>query len=384
VSGGLIGKEQSVSEGQPKQTDSFGNPIRGRWARIVDVIFPGVFLVYLAQTAVGVIKHSDGLLTVLGMAVLAAYCVIYIYAAHSGGHQRYGQFWRCYWVLVVLLLVELPLAHEDALVMLVYLAVLTVASMYNRSAPAVAAMVLIAALLPKAIPSWHADVQWNTALAVGIVALAMYGFFGIMRSKQAVEGARGEVVRLAAENERSRIARDLHDLLGHSLTTITVKAALANRLTAIDPARAAIEIAEVEELTRRTLADVRGAVSGYRDVSLGNELATAREVLRAAGIAARLPGAIDNVEATQSQLFAWVVREGVTNVVRHSRAQTCEVRLGERFVEIVDDGIGIGGDSAGNGLTGLRERVESVGGSLSAGILTDRRGWRLRVEVPVA
>ncbi|MCW2540288.1 MAG: sensor histidine kinase [Frankiales bacterium] len=371
------------SAGEPP-TDPYGNPVRSRRARVMEIIFPGVFLIYLAQTANGVVKHTDGWLTMLGMIVVGAYCVIYIYAAHSGGHQRYGRFWQCYWVLVALLVIELPLAHEDALVMLVYLAVLTVASMYTRSAPVVAVMVLVAALLPKAIPSWHVGVQWGTALAVGIVALAMHGFFGIMRSKQAVEAARGEVVRLAAENERSRIARDLHDLLGHSLTTITVKAALANRLTAIDPARAAAEIAEVEELTRRTLADVRAAVSGYRDVSLGNELATAREVLRAAGITAQLPGAIDNVETAQSQLFAWVVREGVTNVVRHSRAQTCEVRLGDRFVEIVDDGMGIGGDSAGNGLRGLRERVESVGGSLSAGVRTDRRGWQLRVEAPVA
>ncbi len=94
------------------------------------------------------------------------------------------------------------------------------------------------------------------------------------------------MARLAAEGERSRIARDLHDLLGHSLTTITIKAGLARRLSATDPERAAAEIGEVEDIARRSLADVRAAVAGYREVSLAGELATGRELLRAAGIEA--------------------------------------------------------------------------------------------------
>src|SRR6185503_7524545 len=131
--------------------------------------------------------------------------------------------------------------------------------------------------------------------AILIVSLAMFGFFAVVRSNRALAEARLEVARLATENERARIARDLHDLLGHSLTTITVKAALANRLTGTDPARAGAEIAEVESLTRQALADVRAAVSGYREVTLANELAAAREVLRSAGISAQLPGAVDAV-----------------------------------------------------------------------------------------
>ena len=114
------------------------------------------------------------------------------------------------------------------------------------------------------MPSWHATAQYGNGLAVILVGLAMFGFFSIIRSNAELAAARSEVARLAAENERSRIARDLHDLLGHSLTTITVKAGLARRLAERgDNERAAAEIAGVEELTRRSLADVRAAVSGY-------------------------------------------------------------------------------------------------------------------------
>jgi two-component system sensor histidine kinase DesK len=263
--------------------------------------------------------------------------------------------------------------------------VLTVAARWLRALPLVVGFMLIPVVVPSQVRSWHAGPDWATALAVGIVSLAMFGFFAVLRSNAALAEARSEVARLATENERARIARDLHDLLGHSLTTITVKAALANRLAGTDPARAAAEIAEVEGLTRRALAEVRAAVSGYREVTLANELAAAREVLRSAGISAQLPGAVDAVDPRDAELFGWVVREGITNVVRHSRARSCEVRLGSRSIEITDDGrgrtTGAGAAEPGNGLAGLRERVAAAGGRLQAGPGIDGRGWRLRVEL---
>jgi two-component system, NarL family, sensor histidine kinase DesK len=191
--------------------------------------------------------------------------------------------------------------------------------------------------------------------------------------------ARTEIARLAAENERFRIARDLHDLLGHSLTTITVKAGLARQLGEADPARSGQEIAEVESLARRSLADVRAAVSNYRDVTLAGELATGRELLRAAGITAELPPAADVVDASHQELFGWVVREGLTNVVRHAHASSCAVRLSPRSVEIVDDGVG-GPVGQGNGLWGLRERLAAAGGIVDAGPVQPT-GWRLRVSL---
>jgi hypothetical protein len=122
----------------------------------------------------------------------------------------------------------------------------------------------------------------------------------------------------------------------------------------------------VEALARRSLADVRAAVSNYREVTLAGELATGRELLRAAGITAELPSAVDVVDSSHHEVFGWVVREGLTNLVRHAHASCCVLRLTTSSVEIEDDGVG-GDGSPGNGLTGLRERVAALGGVVDAG-----------------
>ena len=182
---------------------------------------------------------------------------------------------------------EIVLAHEAAFVMFIYIAILGIAYGSAWALPAAAVLTAIALFLPPAIPSWHATFDPTTAASLALVSLAMWAFFGIIRTNHELQEARAEVATLAAEAERNRIARDLHDLLGHSLTTITVKAGLAKRLADHDPARAAAEIGEVEELARRSLSDVRAAVSNYRIVTLATELATAQEVMRAGGIDAR-------------------------------------------------------------------------------------------------
>jgi two-component system sensor histidine kinase DesK len=204
----------------------------------------------------------------------------------------------------------------------------------------------------------------------------------VIHANEQLTETRAELARLAAENERIRIARDLHDLLGHSLTTITVKAGLARRLGAADPEGAVAQITEVEDLCRRVLADVRAAVSGYREVTLASELARGRELLRASGITADLPTATDVADPAHQELFGWAVREGLTNVIRHSRARSCTVRVSASSVEIVDDGQGSAA-APGNGLSGLRERAAAAGGGVDAGP-AQPTGWRLRVWVPAA
>jgi two-component system, NarL family, sensor histidine kinase DesK len=355
---------------------------RGGFMRYV---FPGLWLIYLAQAVSGVNKHARGGGAVAGYLIIVAFIVVYLVALPAAWTDNRRRSWALWVLAVVLFAAELPFAHEDATAFCVYIAVLTVAviglSHRERLFPLLAALAIATTFGPLVVPSWHAPAQYGNGLAVILVGLAMFGFFSIIRSNAELAAARSEVARLAAENERSRIARDLHDLLGHSLTTITVKAGLARRLAERgDNERAAAEIADVEELTRRSLADVRAAVSGYRDVALVGELANAREVLRAAGVDATLPGAVDVVDTDLHELFGWVVREGVTNVVRHARATAATISLGPNWIEIVDNGRG-GPPGAGNGLTGLRERVDAYGGTTEAGGCP--QGWRLRVEVPV-
>jgi two-component system sensor histidine kinase DesK len=341
-------------------------------------MFPAVFLVVLLQTAAGVSHASSGWGVVAGDAILVGFCAAYLLALMSFWAGRIPRFWFLYGFMILLWLAEMYFAHGDAFLMTIFIAVLSIAWLGHRAAPVVAVMTAAAVFGPAAFPSWHDGVQSGAALTIVMVSVAMYSFFALVRTNQQLTEARSEVAGLAAENERARIARDIHDLLGHSLTTITVKAGLARRLSTTDPQRSAAEIAEVEELARRSLNDVRAVVTNYREVSLAGELAAARELLRAAGIEAHLPGATDVVDPAHQTLFAWVLREGLTNVVRHAHATSCTVTLTAHSLDLVDNGIG-GAGQPGNGLSGLRERVLAAGASLEAGPLAPR-GWRVHVE----
>ena len=191
---------------------------------------------------------------------------------------------------------------------------------------------------------------------------------GIPRSSHAaaeLAAARQELADLAVGRERERLARDVHDILGHSLTVITVKADLAGKLLALAKYdQAAAEIADVESLGRVALADVRATASGLRHVGLASELAAARSALRAAGIQTQSPRATTDVPESLHELFAWTVREGTTNVIRHSGAHRCEITLTAGAVHVRDDGCGPAWSDAtptGNGLVGLRERALLAG-----------------------
>jgi two-component system sensor histidine kinase DesK len=174
-----------------------------------------------------------------------------------------------------------------------------------------------------------------------------------------------ENARLAVDKERSRFARELHDIMGNSLTVIAVKAELAQKLLEVDLDRARAEIADVERLSRDAMTDVRRAVEGYRDITLPGELVRARAALTAAEIEPDLPSSTDGVPAELQELFAWTVREGVTNVIRHSAATRCVVRLSPDRAEVADNGTAgpsLGGH--GSGLDGLRERAADVGATV--------------------
>jgi two-component system, NarL family, sensor histidine kinase DesK len=214
-------------------------------------------------------------------------------------------------------------------------------------------------------------------------AFALLGTRTLVAVNAELTEAREELAHHAVAEERLRFARDLHDLLGHSLSLIALKSELAGRLAERDPARAREEMADVESAAREALAEVRDAVSGYRQVSLAQALAEARAALSAAGIALHPPAATDVLPGPVDAVLGWVVREAVTNVLRHSGARTVTVVVAtgkdDVVLEFADDGRGSAA-APGAGLSGLRERVQRLGGELTT---SGDDGFRLTARLPL-
>jgi two-component system sensor histidine kinase DesK len=204
------------------------------------------------------------------------------------------------------------------------------------------------------------------------------------RMNRRLRKANEEIENLAKVAERERIARDLHDVLGHTLSVITLKSELAGKLIDRDPERARKEIGEVEEISRKALSDVRDAIRGYRSQGLVAELANAKTTLETAGLAVQCDAATTmKLPAVQESVLSLAVREAVTNVVRHAQARTCRMRLeqqnGSCRLEIQDDGRG-SSNGEGNGLRGMRERVEMLGGTLRR---NTESGTTLTITLPL-
>ena len=203
------------------------------------------------------------------------------------------------------------------------------------------------------------------------------------RSIEKLRAAHKEIEHLAKVAERERIARDLHDVLGHTLSLITLKSELAGKLIERDPARAKIEIRDVEHTARQALAEVRQAIGGYRSKGLDAEIQQAKTTLETAGVTVDLQSSPVEMPATQESVLALSLREAVTNVLRHAQAKHCRLRLerlnGDCHLEIQDDGRG-GQQIEGNGLRGMRERVEALGGKV---IRDSSQGTRLEITLPV-
>ena len=230
----------------------------------------------------------------------------------------------------------------------------------------------------------------SVALLVLLIGLGMVGVRQLIATIAALNTAKEEMARLAVSEERLRFARDLHDLLGHSLSVIVLKSEVARGLMERDRDAAAAAVEDIERVAREALHDVRAAVAGYRKTNLAEELAGAREMLESAGISVRWQQNAGDLPEQADTVMAWAVREGATNVLRHSQAREWMVKLerrnGSAVLEMVDDGLG---DTAGangklgNGLRGLGERVAAVGGEMKAQAVKGH-GFRLAVRVPMA
>jgi two-component system, NarL family, sensor histidine kinase DesK len=237
-----------------------------------------------------------------------------------------------------------------------------------------------------ALESWVLHLStWVWSL--GVTMPLMFGM-NQLRKKQKwradakLRMAQEEIEQLAKTAERERIARDMHDILGHSLSLIVLKSELAGRLLASQPTRAALEIAEIETTARQALAEVRKTITGYRSEGFASELTRAAQLLETAGVRVNRPAKPPYLTPRHEATLSLVLREAVTNIVRHAGASECSIEVStakdRTQLVIADDGRG-DIQQEGNGLRGMRERVQELGGSLS---LDSNRGTRLQIELP--
>lgn len=341
----------------------------------------GFLLPYLIPATRSLIQDPGPLwLRILLFALIGVYSLCYVVFPAVFGKPRRVKLWFGGVMLALGLLCAL-IVHASPYILLYATATLAFlfpaawAVIFDGSALGLLVLVLyLRGTLPE---------QFGDVITVVSVTSAMFFMSNLIRVIRRLELANKEIGTLAVANERERVARDLHDLLGHSLTTITVKAGLARRVleSSGDVDRAVQEIREVEGLTRSALSDVRATVSEYREVSLPAEIAGARAALRAAEVDADLPHAVDNVRAELQGTFGYVLREAITNVLRHSGAKQVKVRLGRDWLEVEDNGRATGEVVPGNGLRGLSERLAAIGGTVSARARPGG-GWVVRAEVP--
>ena len=236
-------------------------------------------------------------------------------------------------------------------------------------------------------PIWRRDNGWvlfYSSLFPMIIGAGNTFFAERNRMNRKLRKANEEIENLAKVAERERIARDLHDVLGHTLSVITLKSELAGKLIDRDPQRAGKEIREVEQISRQALSDVRDAIRGYRSQGLAAELVQAKSTLETAGLTVQCDAATTvKLPAIQESVLSLAVREAVTNVVRHAQARSCRMRLeqqnGTCRLEIHDDGLG-SSNGEGNGLRGMRERVEMIGGTLNR---NTEAGTTLTITLPL-
>src|SRR5918997_1411569 len=278
----------------------------------------------------------------------------------------------------------------------------------RQAAWMVAVVTVVAGTVYAVQAGWGAfATTWTNLVPFPLIGIGMIAVSGLVVTVRELQAARKEIAQLAAAEavakERLRFARDLHDLLGHSLSSITLKSELADRLLPdnSETHRAVVEVRDIQGIARGALGEVREAVAGYRQPVLSEELIGAREMLEAAGIACRIENDAGLLPKSVEAILAWTVREGTTNVIRHSRARHCDIKLsredgengeaGKVCAEVSDDGSGLfpardGTDGSGtdglvggSGLSGLAERVAEFAGADFEASPLPVGGFRLRV-----
>lgn len=338
-----------------------------RWGWAVAAIW----LVFLAYPVVETFQtNSSAPVKGLVLTLIAAYAVIYLL-----GWSVWREHALKIWFAMLLLAVgTVPVIGLEAIGLTPYLgafSALIVPAPWWKWTTVVSALLPLLSLIGGDFPAFFFLLVWP-----------IIGFCTAMRVfselEEQSEDARAELALVA---ERDRLARDVHDVLGHSLTALSIKAELAARLIEVDPGRAREELESIQETARHALAEVRSTVGGLRAANLEAELAAVPRVLADAGIQTRLVGTVADTDPRHRTMLAWVLRESVTNVVRHARASMVSIQLSSTGLVVADDGTGFeaNGGHDGNGLLGMRERVSAAGGTLQ---ISGGPGTRVEVVLP--
>jgi two-component system sensor histidine kinase DesK len=362
-----------------------------RRRKLVGLAWAAIWSFPLVSLADDVVRATDR--PWLAVVVFAAFVGLYLYLVmHGFGSRLPSPLWPTQVLLgifallgVVLAVVYTRVSGGGSLVLMLYVGVAGV-SIYPPPVAyfwAIGSVVTLGAigLIQGETPGQIGSLVLSALLAAALVLVIR----NMIRLIRELDRTRNELARAAVEQERVRFARDLHDLLGHTLSLIVVKAEVARRLAERDPAAAAREAAEIEQIGRQALAEVREAVTGYRARAFAEELDNARSALGDSGIEAtvRLPAGDGGLPPAVDQAFAWVVREAATNVIKHSGARTTKIVVenGSGWsLTVRDDGRGrVDGTVEGNGLRGLRERMALLGGTLA---VSDAGGFAVRATVP--
>ncbi|WP_231443784.1 sensor histidine kinase [Brevibacterium zhoupengii] len=369
----------------PASTES--TPVR---LPFIKWFFPAIWMVFLVYPLSGAWEHSGASrywgvgLTILFAAVF--YLAMWVSGLNLGAISRdvgprstpashrvmRGTVGRrrlalagCLVAMIIIGLIVTALIGEEGLSFLAYISVIIVIIVHRTTPGLIVACLttIVAEVTQHLVPGWTHDYATTFGISISSFAMVMAILAG--DRARAARAAEEENRRLEHEAERLRISRDVHDVLGHSLTVIALKAQLAAKLQANGAPEAAKHISEIEQLARSALADVRTTVQGTRMISLAAELVAATRALRAAGIDVEAPTSVDNVDAGLRELFAWTVREGSTNIFRHARARHVSISLEPNRIEIRNDSVGHPTDlaevGAGSGLRGLSERAKAVG-----------------------
>lgn len=359
------------------------------WARH-GWILAAVWLVFLGFPTAAVLQATSGepVLRVVMLALILVFAVTYVLVFVWGqtgiwngwSRQRLVQVFAGFAVLVAIMAAVGTVTGAEALGMSPFLAALAAFAFPGRWSVIGVAAVSVGSALLLVVTGSFAE-MWPLLLLPVLI-----GSFGLLIRRITDSDERRQVLQrtLAVAAERDRVARDVHDVLGHSLTVISLKADLAERLVEVDPQRAKGELVDIQQLTRQSLAEVRATVAGLRIARLVDERDSAATALRDAGIDASLPEEGEVVDPGHRITIAWALREAVTNVIRHSGAKHVDITWGQTWLEVVDDGRGLRGGREGSGLTGLRERVRQAGGrvELSEGMRgPSGPGTKLRVDL---